>query len=337
MNRFTLVRLPTLAQAAERVAQAPDARELRAGGIDLFDRMKAGVSAPDQLVELRAIADGVGQRMRGVSAADDGAWTLGALVTLGQLEGFDDLPAGHAALREAAASAATPGIRNSATLGGNLLQRPRCWYFRHSELDCLKKGGAECLAQSGRNRYNAILGGGPSWIVHPSSLAVALLALDATVAVARKGGAVRDTPLGDLFQLPTVDPEREHTLGAGEVLVAVGLPAAADAQRSTYVAAKEKQSHDWPLAEAAVRVDLAGGKMTNVRVALGHVAPIPWRAKEAEQLLEGKQPDEKLFAQAADAALAPAKPLSENAYKVPLAKGVLRQALHGATGVALPE
>lgn len=335
MNRFTLVRLPTLADASARVAQAPKTRTFRAGGIDLIDLMKEGIDAPDELVELRAIAGADGERMKAI-AAKDGGWSLGALATLGDLAATSDLGAAFGAVRLAAGSAATPGIRNAATIGGNLLQRPRCWYYRHVDLVCLKKGGSQCYAITGDNRYHAIFAGGPSFIVHPSTMAVALLAHDAKVVVVGAKGS-RDVAIADLFQLPTVDATREHTLKDGEVVVAVELGKAVEGQRSIYAAVKENQSHDWPLGEVAVRANLTGGKLTDVRVALGHVAPIPWRAKQAETVLEGQAPSAELFAKAAEAALAGAKALEHNAYKIPLCKGLLREALHELCGVPLPE
>jgi xanthine dehydrogenase YagS FAD-binding subunit len=335
MNRFSLVRPPTLADASARVAAAPQTRRFRAGGIDLIDHLKEGLDAPDELVELRAIAGEDGTAMRGI-VADDGGWSLGALVTLAQLASFDDLGRGFAALREAAGSAATPGIRNAATLGGNLLQRPRCWYYRHVDLECLKKGGSQCFAVTGDNRYHAILGGGPSFIVHPSTLAVALVAHDAVLDIVGPKGA-RRLPIGDLFVPPTVDPQREHSLAPGEVIVAIRVPAAADDQASTYGSLKEKASHDWPLGEVAVRARIAQGKLSDVRVALGHVAPVPWRSKEAEAVLEGKAPSAELFVEAAKAAMAKAKPLEHNGYKVPLVSGLLRDALHRLTSIAIPE
>jgi xanthine dehydrogenase YagS FAD-binding subunit len=336
MNRFTLVRLPTLAQAGKRVRGDAAAREFRAGGIDLLDRMKEGLDEPDELVELHAISGDEGRRMRGIERREKGAFRIGALVTMAQVADYEELPSGHAALGQAAGSAATPAIRNAATVGGNLLQRPRCWYFRHADLECLKKGGFECLALTGDNRYNAILGGGPSFIVHPSSLATALLALEAEVTVHADGSA-RTIPIANLFALPTVDPVRESTLAPGEVVLSIDLPPPGPGQRSAYLAAKEKQSHDWPLCEAAVRCSIADGKLTGVRVVLGHVAPVPWHATAAEKMLEGQAPSADVFERAATAALADAKPLSNNGYKIPLAQGLLRQALHQATGVPLPE
>jgi xanthine dehydrogenase YagS FAD-binding subunit len=336
MNRFRLVRLATLEQAGDRVAEDPGSRVFRAGGIDLLDRMKEGIDAPGELVELHAVSGEHGRTMRGISQADDGGWRIGALVTLGQIATFDDLPGAHAALQDAASQAATPGIRNAATLGGNLLQRPRCWYYRHADLDCMKKGGDLCLAVSGDNRYHAIFGGGPSYIVHPSSLAPALLALDAQ-AVVWRGDRTQTIPLAELFALPTVDPEREHTLGPSDILLEIRLPEPAHGQRSSYVATREKQSHDWPLVEAAVRCSIVDGKLRGVRVALGQVAPIPWRAELAEQTLEGQAPDPDVFTRAAEAETAKAQPLEHNGYKIPLVRGLLRHALHAATAIPLPE
>jgi xanthine dehydrogenase YagS FAD-binding subunit len=333
MQAFALIRPNSLAAARARVLEAPQERLLRAGGVDLIDRMKEGLDVPAELVELAAIKND--PRLRALQPAAAGGWELGALVTLAELADRSELDAGHAALRQAAGSAATPGIRNLATLAGNLLQRPRCWYYRNADLVCLKKGGTACFAVTGENKYHAILGGGPSFIVHPSTLASALLALDASVEIA--GDTDRTIPLADLFIGPKVDPRREHGLAPGEVLVRVLLPPADRERRSVYTVVKEKQSHDWPLAEAVVSLSLEAGVMKNVRVVLGHVAPTPWRSREAEAALEGQKPDPALFARAAAAALAPAKPLKHNAYKIPLAQGLLREALHRAADVPLPE
>lgn len=333
MRPFALVRPETLARARELILAKPDDRVLRAGGIDLLDRLKEGLDEPELLVELARIGD---VSLAGITRSDDGMVSIGALTTLATLaESNEAIDPGLAALQQAASEAATPSIRNSATLGGNLLQRPRCWYFRNRELICLKKGGDTCLAVVGDNRYNAILGGGPSFIVHPSSLATALLALDASVAIAT-GGEDRVIPLAELFVGPKQDPTREHALAPGEVLLSVFVDGKPD-QRSAYQAVREKQSHDWPLAEAAVRMRLDGGRMRDVRVALGHVAPVPWLATEANELLENQVPSLELFARAADAALAGAKPLTGNAYKIPLCKGLLREVLHRAADLPLPE
>ena len=349
MQSFALIRPDTLIEASELVREDPQARVLRAGGIDLLDRMKEGLDEPAVLVELRKL------ELSGAGIADyepllpaDPAAThwpdaprraaIGALTTLAELA-TASLP-GAEALTEAASQAATPGIRNTATVGGNLLQRPRCWYFRNRELVCLKKGGDTCLAVLGDNRYNAILGGGPSFIVHPSSLATALTALDATVQIHHPGDDQQADSLrrfDRLFIGPKVDPTREHDLAPGDILTAVWIPIL-DGMRSAYLAVREKQSHDWPLVEAAARMRIDNdGIMRDVRVALGHVAPIPWNAEPAAKLLEGQKPDPQLFAQAAEAALADARPLDGNRYKVPMSKGLLREVLHRTSGLPLPQ
>ena len=336
MKRFSLVRPTTLAAAQQHLLDDPAAHAFRAGGIDLLDRMKEGLDEPAKLVELGALGDD-GARMRGISSTKEGHFAIGSLVTLAQLADYDGLPAGLRAVQEAAGSAATAGIREAATVGGNLLQRPRCWYYRHKDLVCLKKGGSVCYAVSGENRLHSIFGGGPSYIVHPSSLGAALVALDARVSVAEPGGTSRIMPIDGLFQLPSKDPTREHTLAPGEVVLQVILPAPVDQQRSAYTAAREKQSHDWPLAEAAARVAIRDGVMHDVRLAMGHVAPIPWRLHSAEKALTGKKPTAEVFATAAELATAGAQPLRSNGYKVALSRGLVRQALHRATDVPLPD
>jgi xanthine dehydrogenase YagS FAD-binding subunit len=353
MQPFALIRPKKLDRVQQLVLEKPDTRVLRAGGIDLLDRMKEGLDEPDLLIELRDVLGSkaeVKDDVLPLLPADEARayWpeapryaSIGALTTLAELAEAS-LP-GADALMQAAGQAATPGIRNTATIGGNLLQRPRCWYFRNRELVCLKKGGDTCLALLGDNRYHAILGGGPSFIVHPSSLATALTALDATVWIHNVPNPDDEhldyefRELAKLFVTPKQDPKREHNLAPGDVVTGIWIPLLDD-MRSAYQAVKEKQSHDWPLVEAAARMCIGkDGRMTNVRVALGHVAPIPWNAPAAAQLLEGQTPDATLFAKAADAALADAKPLDGNAYKVPMSKGLLREVLHRASGLALPE
>ena len=351
MQPFALIRPKSLIRARALILEEPETRVLRAGGVDLLDRMKEGLDEPDMLVELRDVKElAPGTRVAEVTPLlpvsdyyfPDGKLyaEVAALTTLAALAEAS-LP-GAEALTEAAGQAATPGIRNTATVGGNLLQRPRCWYFRNRELVCLKKGGDVCLALMGDNRYNAILGGGPSYIVHPSSLATSLMALDAALEVhlgEPEDGQLHYTliSVADLFVDPKQDPTREHSLGPGDVLRAIWIPMI-DGMRSAYQAVREKQSHDWPLAEAAARMRIADdGTMRDVRVALGHVAPIPWNASEAATMLEGQTPSEALFERAAAAALSLAKPLDGNAYKVPLSKGLLREVLHRASGLPLPE
>ncbi len=333
MEPFTLIRPRTLDAAQSRALGAPAERVYKAGGIDLLDLLKEGLAGPSELIDLRALGDEHGERMRALSASE-GAWSIGALNTLAAISA-SALPEAYAALKEAAGSAATPSIRNSATLGGNLLQRPRCWYFRHRDLHCLKKGGERCLADGGENKFHAILGGGPCHIVHPSTLAVALVALGAQVEIIGAEGP-RKIGVEELFALPRVSPTTENTLAEGEVIRSVTLPAAASAQRSVYEVAKEKQSFDWPLAEVAASVNVEGGTIKAARVALGHVAPTPWRAVQVEEALVGQSPSGELFARVAALATQGARSLGDNAYKIPLAQGLVRAALHRACDVPVP-
>ncbi|HGG58083.1 MAG TPA: hypothetical protein ENK31_09840, partial [Nannocystis exedens] len=225
MESFTLIRPRSLDAARTRALGAEGTqseRLYRAGGIDLLDLLKEKLIKPSELIELRTLRDAHGEAMRALGIVD-GRWHLGALSTLAAIHS-SDLPGAFAALKEAAGSAATPSIRNTATLGGNLLQRPRCWYFRHRDLHCLKKGGGRCLAEGAENKFHAILGGGPCHIVHPSTLAVALVALGAELVIVgenedkdksrdknknknknkNKVSTLRTMPIESLFALPRV-------------------------------------------------------------------------------------------------------------------------------------
>src|SRR5678815_4189364 len=254
--------------------------------------------------------------------------TIGALVTLTELEEHADVRKSFPGLAEAAHSIATPQIRNLGTVGGNLCQRPRCWYFRLEEVICLKKGGSECYAASGENKYNAIIGGGPSYIVHPSDLAPMLLALGASVTVVGASGK-RVIPLDKFFTLPSEgNVRRENVLKNEEIVTEIQVPASTLAARSTYLKFKERESLDFALASAAVALRMAPNRtVRDVRIVLGGVAPIPWRVPAAEKFLIGKSLQPDVLAEAGRIALSEAKPLEKNAYKVPLTQTLVRRAL----------
>jgi xanthine dehydrogenase YagS FAD-binding subunit len=293
-----------------------------AGGQDLLTTMKDYTSRPARLVNLKKIRglDRLTVNARGL--------TIGALVTLSELEEHAGVRKSFPGLSEAAHSIATPQIRNLGTVGGNLCQRPRCWYFRLEEVVCLKKGGSECYAASGENKYNAILGGGPSYIVHPSDLAPMLLALGARVTVSGAAGK-RVIPLDKFFTLPSEgNIRRENVLGNDDIITEVFVPASALAARSTYLKFKERESLDFALASVAAAVQVAPNRtVRDARIVLGGVAPIPWRVPAAERFLVGKELKPDVLAEAAKIALADAKPLEKNAYKVPLAQTLVRRAL----------
>lgn len=298
-----------------------------AGGQDLLTTMKDYTSRPARLVNLKSIPgmDGITLNSRGL--------TIGALATLTELEEHAGVRKSYPGLSEAAHSIATPQIRNLGTVGGNLCQRPRCWYFRLEEVICLKKGGSECYAATGENKYNAIFGGGPSYIVHPSDLAPMLLALGATVTVTGAEGR-RVIPLDKFFTLPSEgNIRRENVLKNDDIITQIFVPASPLAAKSTYLKFKERESLDFALASAAVAVRLGGRTVRDARIVLGGVAPIPWRVPVAEKFLVGKTLDKDTLSEAGKIALADAKPLAKNAYKVPLTQTLVRRALAKAAGV----
>jgi len=293
-----------------------------AGGQDLLTTMKDYTSRPARLVNLKHIRglDRITLNARGL--------TIGALATLTQLEEHAGVRKSFPGLAEAALSIATPQIRNLGTVGGNLCQRPRCWYFRLEEVVCLKKGGSECYAATGENKYNAIFGGGPSFIVHPSDLAPMLLALGARVTVRGAAGR-RVIPLDKFFTLPSEgNIRRENVLENDDLITDIFVPASALAARSTYLKFKERESLDFALAAVAVAMRLApNGTVLDVRIVLGGVAPIPWRVPAAEKFLTGKRLNADVLTEAAKMALNDAQPLEKNAYKVPLTQTLVRRAL----------
>jgi xanthine dehydrogenase YagS FAD-binding subunit len=298
--------------------------EAKGAGTELLDRLKEYNLAPDQVVDLRRLT-----AHSSIQRKSSGAISIGALVTLSAVaEGVKhDFPA----LAYACEGAATPQIRNAATLAGNLCQRPRCWYFRSSEFQCLKKGGVECLAKSGENEFHAIFGNNTCAIVHPSAAGVALVALNARIETLAAGGG-RTLAAADFFVRPEVEIFAENALKAGELVVEIHVEKP-QALRSAYRKIKHKQAFDWPLADAAVAWREEGGVAKDVRIVIGSAAPVPWRAKAAEALVEGKKIDSALAARAGEAALEGATPLGKNAYKLPMVAAVVRRTLLASAGL----
>jgi xanthine dehydrogenase YagS FAD-binding subunit len=300
----------------------------KAAGIDLVDRLKERVESPATVIDLL--------RMKPALASfeeKDGVVTLGALTTIRQIESAPFLQGrAFAALRDAAATTATPQVRNRATLGGNLLQKARCWYLRSAAFNCAHSGrGSECFAMTGENRYHSVLGWQDCIRVHPSNLAPALLALGAQILVQGTKRGIHNLPLDELFPKQPTAAGAEHTLEPDEVLVFVQIKKQPANSRSAYRDSREKLSFDWPTTAAAVRVELEGKKITKADVVLGAVAPRPIVARAAADLLQGKEAGEALFRECARAAYADARPLMHNAYKVQVGQAVLVDALLAAT------
>jgi xanthine dehydrogenase YagS FAD-binding subunit len=236
----------------------------------------------------------------------------------------------YPALAYAASEVGTPQIRNVGTVGGNLCQRPRCWYFRNEEFHCLKKGGGRCFAVDGENQFHAIFGDGPCHIVHPSSLAVPLVAYNARFRVAGPRGE-REVPAEDFFLMPDRSMYSENVLAPDELLTHVTIPAPGAVRSATYEV-RFRQSHDWPIAFAAVALAMDGSTVKGARVVMGAVAPVPWRARSAEQELTGRRVTEAVAEKAAAAAVAGARPMSQNGYKVQVARTAVKRAILKAVG-----
>jgi xanthine dehydrogenase YagS FAD-binding subunit len=323
MKSFEWVEPKTLDEALSLLSEGA---VVKAGGVDLMDRMKEGLEAPQRLINLRGIPG-----LDRIEEEPGGGLRIGPLVTLAELSEHPGVRQRFTALADAAGHAATPQIRNMATVGGNLLQRPRCWYFRQADFTCRKKGGEECLAQNGDNRYHAIFGNGVCAIVHPSAVAPALMVLGASVEVRGPQGT-RTLPVEQLFVRPDQDVKREHALGERELITALRLPATT--ARTAYTKQGEKESFDWPVAEVAVALEMDGRKVRKASVVLGAAAPVPWRASAAEAALTGRELDAATVQAAAKAALQGANPMTRNAYKLSIFEAVVRRTVLAAGGVA---
>jgi xanthine dehydrogenase YagS FAD-binding subunit len=307
---------------ADPNADPDEAARPMGGGQDLLTTMKAYITRPPRVVNLKTIP-GLGQ----ITGDGQKGLTIGAEVTITQLADHPEVAKNYPGLVQAAHSIATPQIRNVGTVGGNLCQRPRCWYYRLENVKCLKKGGTECYAASGENKYNAILGGGPSYVVHPSDLAPMLVALGATVTIHGSDGT-RDLPLEKFFSTPKTDLRRENVLNPGQIITEIHVPASAFAARSAYLKFKERASLDFAMSSVAAAAELGPDKtVRQARLVLGGVAPIPWRLPKVEAFLVGKQIDETTARQAATQATEGAAPLAKNGYKIPLTQTLVRRAL----------
>ncbi|HXW06595.1 MAG TPA: xanthine dehydrogenase family protein subunit M [Vicinamibacterales bacterium] len=295
-----------------------------AGGMDLLALMKDYVAQPERLVNVKNL-DATIRRAPG------GGLRIGSAVTVAELAEHPDVSKLYPALAQAALEVGSPQIRNLGTVGGNMAQRPRCWYFRNEEFHCLKKGGSRCFAVDGENQYHAIFGGGPCHIVHPSSLALPAIALDARFRVVGPAGE-REVPAGEFFLMPDRNLFGETVLAPNELLTHVILPPPGGIRSATYEV-RFKQSHDWPLAAASVALTLSGKTIKAARVVMGAVAPIPWRSQAAEAALAGKPLSEETAMAAADAAVTGAKPMSGNAYKVQIARTAVKRAILKAGGL----
>ena len=290
------------------------------GGSEYLQLMKDRVVTPDYVINLKTISG------LNYVREERGGFRIGALATLAELEEHDAVKEKLLILSEAAGEAASPQIRNAGTIAGNLCQRPFCWYFRSSNFNCLRKGGEVCYTVTGDSRFHAILGGGPSYIVHPSDTAPALVALNAQVKIAGPTGE-KTIPLEKFFVLPSVDFKRENILKPAEIVTEIDVPYPKYGSKGFYHKVRERLAWDHAIVSVATLIESSNGVVREARVVLGGVAPIPWRASKAEEFLRSKKIDEQTAQQASEIALEGAKPLKDNVYKVGMSKSLIQRAL----------
>jgi xanthine dehydrogenase YagS FAD-binding subunit len=326
VKAFSYVNPKNEKEAIGALSAEPDKVMPLAGGQDLLARLKDYIAQPDRVVNVKAALDAT------VAPVPGGGLKIGAAMKMADLAENAQVAKLYPAIALAAIEVGTPQIRNQGTVGGNLNQRPRCWYFRNEEFVCFKKGGSVCFSPAGENQFHSIFGSGPSFIVHPSSLAVPSVAYGATFRLAGPKGE-RMVAAADYFTMPTLQNVRtENVLAPDELLTHVILPAPGTVKSGHYEV-RYKESHDWPIAFATVVLGMAGDTIKTARVVMGAVAPIPWRSQAAEAALVGKPLNEATAAAAAEAALREARPLSQNAYKVQVAKTAVKRAILHAAGI----
>jgi xanthine dehydrogenase YagS FAD-binding subunit len=318
MNNFAYVKAGSLAEAVK--ALSTKGAWLHAGGTDLLGCARSEIIQVEKVVSISNL-----KLLKGISLQPDGGMKIGALTSLAEIASNTAIGAKYAVLAQAAAAVGTPQIREQGTIGGNICQKPRCWYFR-GEMQCLKKGGTRCFAAGGENQYHAIFGGGPCFFTHPSDVAVALAAVQAQLAITGPAGT-KPVKIENFFVDPKKSVARENMLLPGEIITDVRIPAVSGTVKSSFRKIAARGSWDFALVSVAAVLQLEGGNVRAARIVLGGVAPYPWRAAEAEKSLVGKKLDSAAVAAVAEAAISGAAPLRDNAYKVDMVKGAVEESL----------
>jgi xanthine dehydrogenase YagS FAD-binding subunit len=323
LPQFAYVRPSTLNEAIRHLAD--DTAAIHAGGTDLLGCLRDDVFRTSKVVSISRIAD-----LRGIRESGNGGLQIGALTTISEVCEHPIIRKHYPVLAQAASEVASPQLRNQGTLGGNLCQKPRCWYYR-GEFHCLRKGGDRCFAVTGENHYHCIFGGSMCFIVHPSDTAPALCALDATVRISGPNGA-RTVPVEEFFVLPDQDVEHETILAPREIVTDIVLPPPDPSLRSAYRKVRARRSWDFALAGVALALAFDGNRVASARVVLSGAAPVPWRSHEVEEAIAGKRLDEATIKKAALAGVSKARPLKHNGYKIPLFQAVLEEQLTAMAG-----
>jgi xanthine dehydrogenase YagS FAD-binding subunit len=318
---FSYVRIRSLKEAIEHLSS--DGARVHAGGTDLLGCLRDNVFGAKKLVSISGL-----ENLRGIQETKEGGLRIGALTTVTEIADSKRVRDHYPALAKGASEVASPQLRNQGTIGGNLCQKPRCWYYR-GEFHCLRKGGPTCYAYQGENQFHCIFGsGGICYITHPSDTAPALVAYEATLRIAGPRGT-KLLPIEKFYVLPSQDVRKETVLKPNEILTEILLPPRSKGLLSSYRKVRARQSWDFALAGVALTLKLKEDRVEKARVVLSGAAPIPWRSKEAEQTLTGVPLNTDTIARAVKAALKNAEPLDKNSYKIPLFQGVLEEELRG--------
>jgi xanthine dehydrogenase YagS FAD-binding subunit len=318
MPVFTYLKVNSLKEAIAQLS-SKNAR-IHAGGTDLLGCLRDDIFSSDKLVSISQL-----KSLRGISQTRDGGLRIGALTTIAEIENDKAIRERYSALAQAASEVASPQLRNQGTIGGNICQKPRCWYYR-GEFHCLRKGGDTCYAYDGENQFHCIFGGHMCYIVHPSDTAPALVAFEAMVRVNGPGGT-RLVPIARFHVPPNENVQKETILKPNEIVTEILLPPPAKGLRSSYRKVRARRSWDFALASVALALHFDGDKIAKARVVFGGAAPVPWRSKEVEEVITGKHLDAETVNRAVAAAIKNAQPLKHNGYKIPLFRGIIEEEL----------
>jgi len=332
MNKFSWYEAKSVEDAVNKVTatasdilgKAPSGSSVvfKAGGIDLLDLMKEGLVNPSTIVSIKQIPG-----LDKIEYDEKEGLKIGANVTLAELEDNAIIREKYLALHQSVAHAGTPQLRNSATLGGNLAQRTRCWYFRSIDHQCYRKGSGTCYAQEGENEFHAIMNNKTCASVHASSIATALMAFNATVEIAGSNGKTRSVDMEKFFVHPDTDSRTENVLASNELITGITVPAVKETVKSYYIKQGARESHDWAIADVAVVMEMSGGQCKSAEIVLGAAAPVPVKVVDAARTLKGNTINESLAASAGDASMNGATPLANNAYKVAIFKSIVKRAI----------
>lgn len=318
LNNFAYLKAGTLAEALKALRE--EGTKLHAGGTDLLGCLRDDIIQVEKVVSIGNL-----KVLKGISSGSGGGLKIGALTSLADIASNTAVIEKYPVLAQAAGAVGSPQIRTQGTIGGNLCQRPRCWYFR-SDIQCRKKGGETCYAMGGENQYHAIFGGGPCFFVHPSDTAVALSALGATVVISGSGGN-KTVPIEDFFVSPKQLIDKENILLSNDIVTEIQLPPVSGDSRSSYRKVRARAAWDFALASVAAVLQFEGDKVGSARIALGGVAAYPWRIEKTEDLIKGKKLDTASIAEAVEAAIDGATPLRDNRYKLEMVKGAVEESL----------